>query len=68
MAGFLWLCGIIVLYIYILIIKYPFRSEQDKEPEKEVVCEVVGPVPSEESTDHGMWLTFGTGIRSQTMF
>ena len=32
------------------------RSEQDKEPEKEVVSEVVGTGPSEEATDDGMLL------------
>lgn len=30
------------------------RSEQDKEPEKEAVSEVVGPGPLEESAADGM--------------
>lgn len=42
-----FLCHIILLYLFI-------RSEQDKEPEREVVSEVVGPGLSEESTADGM--------------
>lgn len=31
------------------------RSEQDKEPEQEAMSEVVGPVPTTESSTDGMW-------------
>lgn len=31
------------------------RSEQDKEPEKEAISEVVGPVPTEESSTDGIY-------------
>lgn len=56
MVGFFFLNllrGVLILFIY-FIFKYPFRSEQDKEPEKEVMSEAVGAGPSEESTDDGM--------------
>jgi hypothetical protein len=31
------------------------RSEQDKEPVQEAMSEVVGPVPTTESSTDGMW-------------
>jgi len=43
-----------VLFWKILIFDLMFRSEQDKEPEQEVVAEVTGTGPSEETVSDGM--------------
>ena len=43
-----------MLFWKILIFDLLFRSEQDKEPEQEVVAEVTGTRPLEESVSDGM--------------
>ena len=43
-----------MLILCVLTVYFPHRSEQDKEPEQEVVSEVVGSGPSEETVTDGM--------------
>ena len=53
---------------YIVLLYLWIRAEQDNEPEKEVVSEVVGPGLSEESTADGMWLTLQIGSSKEFSF